>query len=196
MKKVLGSIVLTLIMVFVVMSGAVAQAADTDLPDAFAMYRYDSVADEYSVVDYFAGESFDVFNGDIPFFGFVSSSSDLGVIEAYNPNFLSFPSDLNWAHWMGDNKTRNYSYQFADGTSSGLYAGIDYDMAYYRIQDGQAFWDIVTPNSFWMAAAELKEISTGNTVGYMSQFTVTPEPISSILFLVGGAGLVTRKFLK
>jgi len=192
MKKVLGSVFFAVILVFVVMGGSVAQAADV-MPEAFAMYRYDS---EFSIVDYSAGDSFDVFNGDIPYFGFVASSTDLGVVGAYEPNYISFPSDLNWAHWMGDNKTRNYSYQFADGSSSGSYSGVDYTMVYYKIQDGQDFWDIVSPNSFWITAAELTDLSTGKKVGLSSQFTVTPEPISSILFLVGGAGLISRKFLK
>lgn len=168
-------------------------ADSSEVPESFAMYRYDSDAGEFTAVDYFAGEAFDVYNGDIPYFGFISASSDTATIAAYEPNYINFPSDLNWAHWMGDNKTRHYSFTTANAQSLGTYGSIDYEMSYYTMQVDQAFWDTVTPHSFWMAAAELKDVSSGNTRGYMSQFTVTPEPVSVILFLCGGAGLLTKR---
>ena len=52
--------------------------------------------------------------------------------------------------------------------------------------EAQWTYQVVPPEGFENLAQ-----GSGSTT-----FTVTPEPVSSILFLVGGAGLVTRRYLK
>jgi len=105
----------------------------------------------------------------------------------------SVVSGLAMSWWQDRPQTITPELAFDGGVASGqIWLALD-----------DATWDSIKAVGTWDVSAYYSVATTdfgtppqiSNLAGDAT-FTVTPEPVSSVLFLIGGAGLVARRFRK
>lgn len=114
----------------------------------------------------------------------------------YGPRVSTF--DLNATPWLylieekpGNNST---SFLWQNTTNNDIYNFTKNanGATWYNFNDFN--WGTIKAKGDWNITATYTK--SGDTYTQNHSFTVTPEPISSILFLLGGAGLALRQYKK
>lgn len=124
----------------------------------------------------------------------VGSSGD----STLQDTFTLYETPWLYFEVSGGSKWNTYaseSWWFDPGSTQQGYVTIDYAGDVTQIWHSLSNWDSVKSMGLWTVDAEYSE-GSWNSDTASTTFTVTPEPISSILFLTGGATLGFRRFWK
>lgn len=129
--------------------------------------------------------------------------TELYTVGASGDSTLQDTFTLDETPWLyfevsGGSKWDTYtaeSWWFDPGSTQQGYVTIDYAGDVTYIWQSLSNWDSVKSAGLWTVDAKYSK-SKWNSDTANTSFTVTPEPISSILFLTGGATLGFRRFWK